>query len=367
LNNKAFLPTKNKTPSERIIQMSTLPPRAPQPESPNPNPTFWQRPFVQDILPFLTSLTLHLTLIALGILTFKAVQVITQSTQKPTVIPEPLSPISDSSDHPQFQGLDTDETRRSAQDKFLDAPPDSKGLSDQKAMLLSLTRPGGGAGETNDEAIAIGLEKNFGKGKQGLNNGVGEEQGTGDGAYGLAPFGRKGGGIFDAGPRTTHRVNKIVFLCDASGSMMPKFDALRTELRKAIDHLQPTQQFDVIFFSEDTYLALDNQLQYALPESKRKAYDLLDKTAPHSTSDPIPGLRAAFAASPELIFMLTDGDFPNNEKVREEIKKLSASKKVIINTIAFMDRGETYETLLKQIADETRGTFKFVSEQELKP
>jgi hypothetical protein len=98
---------------------------------------------------------------------------------------------------------------------------------------------------------------------------------------------------------------------------------------------------------------------------KRKAYDFLDKTAPHGSSDPIPGLKAAFAAQPQLIYMLTDGDFPNNAQLLEELRKLNKDKKVKINTIAFMDRGEEYEKLLKQIADENGGLFKFVSDTEL--
>ena len=68
---------------------------------------------------------------------------------------------------------------------------------------------------------------------------------------------------------------------------------------------------------------------------------------------------------PQLIYMLTDGDFPDNNRVIEEIRKLNKDKKVKINTIAFMDRGEQYEKLLKQIADENGGLFKFVSDAEL--
>ena len=44
---------------------------------------------------------------------------------------------------------------------------------------------------------------------------------------------------------------------------------------------------------------------------------------------------------------------------------MNKDKKVKINTIAFMDRGEEYEKLLKQIADENGGLFKFVSDTEL--
>jgi len=350
--------------------MSTLPLRADQPESPETTATptsFWQRPFVQDILPFLTSLALHLGIIALGILTYKAVVVITTVSKDPPVIPDPLSTIDDSSTKiPQFKGLSDDPTRRAEQDKVFDVPPDATGLSDQRSNLQALARLGGGSGDSSDDAIALGIKDGFGKPGKGFGNGVGDGLGTG-GGFGLAPFGIPGGGIFDAVPVSGRRVGKIVFLCDSSGSMMTKFDALRTELRKAVDHLQPTQQFDIIFFAADKYIALDNQLQHALPETKRKAYDLLDKTAPHDTSDPIPGLRAAFAANPEMIFMLTDGDFPNNQQVLDEIKKLSAGKRVVVNTIAFFDRGEEYEKLLKQIADETKGTFRFVTEQELKP
>jgi hypothetical protein len=350
--------------------MSMLPLRAEQTQSAEPlaiPSSFWQRPFVQDILPFLTSLMLHLGLIALGVLTYKAVVVITSVSQAPAVIPDPLSSIdADPSKVPAFQGLGDDPTRRAEQDKFPDVPPDATGLSDQRSTLKALSRDSGGSGDASDDAIAVGLKDSFGKPGKGLGNGTGDDMGRG-GGFGLAPFGRTGGGIFTDSPTRERRANKIVFLCDSSGSMMTKFDALRVELRKAIDHLQPTQQFDIIFFAEDRYIALDNQLQNALPETKRKAYDLVEKISPHSTSDPIPGLRAAFATNPELIFMLTDGDFPNNEQVRQEIQKLSAGKKTVVNTIAFFERGEDYEKVLKQIADDTKGTFKFVSEQELNP
>jgi hypothetical protein len=148
---------------------------------------------------------------------------------------------------------------------------------------------------------------------------------------------------------------------------MNKFDTLRQELRKAVDRLKGGQAFDIIFFSADRYVALDEQLLLALPETKRRAFDFLDKTAPHDSSDPIPGLRAAFATKPELIYMLTDGDFPNNAQVLAEIRKLNALHNVKINTIAFMDRGEEYEKLLKQVAEENGGAFKFVEERELQP
>jgi hypothetical protein len=341
--------------------MSTLSVRAEQ----TPATTF-RRSFVQDILPFLTSLLLHASLVVLGIVTYKAVVIITTVIKEPPLIPAASSFIDpDSSlNPPQFQGLNDDSTRQTEQDKFRDAPEDSAGLSDKVSAILTPTK-GGSADNAADDPLALGLQTSFGKKGNGL--GIGENDGTGIGAgTGLARFGIPGGGG-NVDFIVHGHANKVLFLCDSSGSMLPKFDALRAELRKAIDQLKPNQRFDIIFFAQDAYVTLDPQLQYAVPENKRQAYDLLDKTAPHGTSDPIPGLRAAFATHPELIFLLTDGDFPNNDQVRQEIRKLNPGQKIVINTIAFFDRGEQYEQLLKQIADETKGAFKFVTEEELKP
>jgi hypothetical protein len=149
--------------------------------------------------------------------------------------------------------------------------------------------------------------------------------------------------------------------------MMNLFDTLRMELRKAVDTLKPIQSFDIIFFSEDSYVALDKQLLLAVPENKRKAYDFLDKTAPHGSSDPIPGLRLAFATNPQLMYLLTDGDFPNNAQIIEELKKLNANKKTKINTIAFGgEAGDDYHKFLDQIAKEHGGMFKHVREADLR-
>jgi hypothetical protein len=332
---------------------------------------FWQTPFVQDWLPLLTSVVIHLGLLGLGILTYKTVTLIVENTKEPVVIPSEV--IVEGAEiggipHP---GLGGDETRDAAQDQFKDVPPDSSGIAEKPSTNLQMVVQGGGAGDNDDSLIAVGAASGaFGKGTgTGAGNGTGVGSGTGDGGGPLAPFGIPGGGG-GIGPKSpfmgvSGNAMQVVYLCDSSGSMMNKFDTLRQELRKAADGLKPIQSFDIIFFSEDKFVALDKQLMLAVPEAKRKAYDFLDKTAPHGSSDPIPGLTAAFAAKPQLIYILTDGDFPNNDQVIAEIRRLNKDKKVKINTIAFMDRGEAYEKLLKQIADENGGLFKFVSDSDL--
>jgi hypothetical protein len=275
--------------------------------------------------------------------------------------PDPITDLdTDRSLVPLFKGVENNPLVPHGQETVPDAPDTATGLSTKESLTQALTRSASDSGPETDNTIALGAERAFGGGGKNL-QGLSSEIGGG-----LARFGHPGGGnvFVDARPHK-QGVKKIVFLCDSSGSMITKFDALRAEIRKAVDGLKPVQEFDVIFFAGDSYLALDKQLVFALPENKRKAYEFLDTVAPHSSSDPIPGLRAAFAAQPQLIFMLTDGDFPNNAAVLDEVRKLSARNKVMVNTIAFVDRGETYEKLLSDVAKETGGTFRFVGEEEL--
>src|SRR5690242_19704538 len=42
---------------------------------------FWQRPWVQDLLPFVTSLVLHMGIIGLGILTYQTAQILVANSK----------------------------------------------------------------------------------------------------------------------------------------------------------------------------------------------------------------------------------------------------------------------------------------------
>jgi len=333
--------------------------------------TFWQQPWVQDVLPFLTSLALHAGIILVVWMTATAVVKVVQVVKEQIIIPD--ATIVEGAEiggipHP---GLGGDPTRDAAQDKIMDVPPDSQGWSEKPSINLTNTLMGGGGGDTpTDPTIGIGLGGSFGKGK-GIGSGVGSGvgSGAGDGSGALAPFGVPGGGG-GIGPKApfmgmSGNARFVAYVCDASGSMMNRFDSLRVELRKAIDNLRVIQSFNVIFFQETSAAAVDKNLVVANPENKRKAYDFLEKTAPHGSTDPIPALKIAFDSKPQLIYLLTDGDFPDNEAVLKYIRERDKDHSVKINTIAFVTRGEEYEKVLKTIATETGGLFKYVSDKEL--
>ena len=86
------------------------------------------------------------------------------------------------------------------------------------------------------------------------------------------------------------------------------------------------------------------------------------------TTDPIPGLKLAFEQHPQLIYLLTDGDFPDNDAVLREIHKLDPDRKVKINTFAFLassDNDPAFVNILGKIAKESGGSLRVVHVEEI--
>jgi len=332
--------------------------------------SFWQNRYVQDVLPFLTSVTLHIVLVFVGLLGYAGYKVLKPIEQEQVIIPD-----SELVDGPvggvPNPGLGDDPTRKAAQDKIADAPSDSTGWSEKSRQSLTNTLMGGGSGDSIESSLIASGPGGIGKGKtSGAGAGDNNSGGTGDGVGQLAVFGVPGGGagigpaskVFGRSGNAMH----VAYVCDASGSMMDKIDLLKIELHKAIDGLKPVQTFDVIFFQEKDVASSEKSLVVANPDNKRKAYAFLDNVAAHGSTDPIPALRLAFDLKPQLIYLLTDGDFPDNQAVLTYIRQRNGDKKVKINTIAFVGRGEEYEKVMKQIASESGGLFKYVSGDDFK-
>jgi hypothetical protein len=155
---------------------------------------------------------------------------------------------------------------------------------------------------------------------------------------------------------------KIAFVCDASGSMLNKFGALRRELDNAVHGLQAGQSFNIVFFQDQSFKAFDEKLVMATPDNKLKAAAFLaDKIVPRGEADPIPGLEIAFQQEPRLIYLLTDGDFSDNAAVLRRLRALNRAHEVRIDTIAFVaesDIATDFTKLLEQIASENGGICK---------
>ena len=171
-------------------------------------------------------------------------------------------------------------------------------------------------------------------------------------------------------PAPSHgKPERIAFICDASGSMLNKFATLRRELIKAVADLRPSQSFNLIFMQEAGRNVMGPELLKATPENKKAVSDFLDnKVTPRGETNPMPAIEAAFAEHPQVIYLLTDGDFPDNAAVLKRIGELNANHQVRVNTIAFVSQADTdtaFFQLLRQIAKDNGGAYRKVDEAKM--
>jgi len=78
-------------------------------------------------------------------------------------------------------------------------------------------------------------------------------------------------------------------------------------------------------------------------------------------TDPSQAIKRALDLNPDLIYLLTDGVF--DRRLVDQIIEWSKARKIKLNTIAYVN--EQGASALRQIAEETGGVYRFVSEGHL--
>lgn len=182
-------------------------------------------------------------------------------------------------------------------------------------------------------------------GGEGLSDGFG---GGGGGGGGASFFGVEAQG------------SRFVYIVDVSGSMGVggKIESLKLQLSRSIQNLVETSHFMVYMFSNDAEM-LGNAKDWvsAIDERKRWARRAVNGMAAGGVTNPINAFRMAFKLRPrpDAIYFMTDGEF--DPAVAEEVARLNTGK-APIHCIAFATRDS--EELMKRIAAQSRGTYKFV-------
>jgi len=168
--------------------------------------------------------------------------------------------------------------------------------------------------------------------------------------------GTGGGGASFFGLEATG--GEFIFVVDHSGSMTgAKLDAAKAELVRAIRGLGRRMKFYIIFFNNTHMPMPDEQLTRATEVNKRRYFKWVSGVRPRGGTDPTGALTQAISLKPDVIWLLSDGDF--NPAIARAVQRLNADRKIQIHTIAFYSRGG--ERVLRQIADQNRGRFRFVS------
>jgi hypothetical protein len=164
------------------------------------------------------------------------------------------------------------------------------------------------------------------------------------------------GGDRDEDPR------KTVYVVDRSGSMTDSIDYVKWELKRSLGELREEQEFHVIFYSSGPPVEMaTRRLVNATERNRQLAYEFIDAVIAQGETDPSKALERAFAVKPDLIYLLTDGEF--DESVVGQVKRLNVGGRVRVYTIAFLYRNG--EKVLRQIADQNGGEYKFVAREDL--
>lgn len=157
---------------------------------------------------------------------------------------------------------------------------------------------------------------------------------------------------------STSLAQRIVFVVDASSSMEGrKFERAKEELLTAVSNLGSTQRFFVYFFSDKDYAMFAPRTPTDMVQLDTKNWEQLLRWVNEQSlvpdTRPRRAMQRAFGLRPDVIFLLTDGDF--NDDTYEYLMRLS-NYKVRVNTIGF-DVGENSREVLEKIARKFRGEF----------
>jgi hypothetical protein len=237
-------------------------------------------------------------------------------------------------------------THRRQKAKFQDDEPSRGKMTPRPSSFVKhIENPVPGVADNQMDPVAV-----IGVGGGGRSLGGFEGLGTGG----------RGAGFFGAGG--TDVASKIVYVVDRSGSMTDSIDYVKFELRRAISELSDAKSFHIIFYSSGPPVEMPTRrLVDATEGNKQKAFAFIDGIIPHGQTDPSEALERAFSVRPELIYLLTDGEF--DRSIVDLVKRQNSGGNVTVHTIAFLYR--TGEEVLKEIASQNNGKFKFVSEQDL--
>lgn len=156
---------------------------------------------------------------------------------------------------------------------------------------------------------------------------------------------------------TETRAQSVGYVVDCSSSMAgAKFQAVCLKLAESIMALQREQEFFVVFFN-DGFLPMNvgpaPKLVKADSPRKREILRFLAATQATGGTNPEPALQCMTSVRPDVIYLLTDGEFsPLAEATYQGFKNAG----VEVHTLGFETAGPV--AVLEEIARRTGGTYQ---------
>jgi hypothetical protein len=145
---------------------------------------------------------------------------------------------------------------------------------------------------------------------------------------------------------------RIVYVIDASGSMLPYFQTVIDELARSLEGLTRQQSFGIVFFQEDRAIVVPphGRLVAATADGRNRALSWIrDNVIPNQGTNPLVAIEAALRLDPDVIFLLSQnitgyGRFEiDQQRLFDLLDQLdpadpdSGRRSTIINCVQFLD------------------------------
>jgi len=160
---------------------------------------------------------------------------------------------------------------------------------------------------------------------------------------------------------------KVVYVVDLSGSLVLNEKLVLNEIRRSVQALIPTQQFNIVLtYDEQVFEFRSGTLAWANSEHKKAAEAFLSRVVTKGNAKEEEAMVRAFAARPELIYFLSDGAYHDVEPTHENatrtaletrLDQLNPGRDVKITVIGFEPLPGP-RNVLQRIARDHGGNFR---------
>jgi Mg-chelatase subunit ChlD len=163
------------------------------------------------------------------------------------------------------------------------------------------------------------------------------------------------------------RGHRFVYVFDRSASMAePAGQPLaraKAELLRSLDQLGDVQQFYIIFYNERMHLftpAVAGRLVFATDDNRRAARRFVESVRASGGTRHAEPLAAALRLAPDVIFMLTDGDGPDDLTEQEHARLADSLGRTRCLIVQFGGAGGVRSPRLARLAAQSGGDYKVV-------
>lgn len=177
----------------------------------------------------------------------------------------------------------------------------------------------------------------------------------------------------DTPPAVDQPPARIVFLVDASGSLVDSLPQMIVWLNQALRTIETDERFAIYFFKADQPIAIKpaGMLAPSRELLGQLAKDWLNPEAvpvfPSGRSNPEKSIAQALSHNPTDLYLLSDDAFALSagsttaEQALARVRKSLGDSGVRVHGVQFFYRGD--DSVLETLANETDGTFEFVRER----